>query len=237
MNERALKVLEQDELEVGQLRRGRGSYMFDTPQGLRMLCDCTCSEHKAEFQNRVMERMREGGYQRVDRIVQNREGKLVSEDRDGSRYLVREWYVGRECDTASESEILAAVENLAQRACRHKMQSCARSVPLSAGAIRRDRLNVYFCNAFRLIMRRRRKRLGAWRSAEEMGIVRNVQAASAMETMTITMCCCAAMRWRRLIFPNAGMTVRSQICTDSCEKFLRNTIGTSGLVCGCWNST
>ena len=75
MNERALKVLEQYELEVGQLRRGRGSYMFDTPQGLRMLCDCTCSEHKAEFQNRVMERMREGGYQRVDRIVQNREGK------------------------------------------------------------------------------------------------------------------------------------------------------------------
>ena len=114
MNERALKVLEQYELEVGQLRRGRGSYMFDTPQGLRMLCDCTCSEHKAEFQNRVMERMREGGYQRVDRIVQNREGKLVSEDRDGSRYLVREWYVGRECDTASESEILAAVENLAR---------------------------------------------------------------------------------------------------------------------------
>ena len=46
MNERALKVLEQYELEVGQLRRGRGSYMFDTPQGLRMLCDCTCSEHK-----------------------------------------------------------------------------------------------------------------------------------------------------------------------------------------------
>ena len=114
MNERALKVLEQYELEVGQLRRGRGSYIFDTPQGLRMLCDCTCSEHKAEFQNRVMERMREGGYQRVDRIVQNREGKLVSEDRDGSRYLVREWYVGRECDTASESEILAAVENLAR---------------------------------------------------------------------------------------------------------------------------
>mgnify|MGYP000346901088 CR=1 FL=1 len=33
MNERALKVLEQYELEVGQLRRGRGSYMFDTPQG------------------------------------------------------------------------------------------------------------------------------------------------------------------------------------------------------------
>ena len=244
MNERALKVLEQYELEVGQLRRGRGSYMFDTPQGLRMLCDCTCSEHKAEFQNRVMERMREGGYQRVDRIVQNREGKLVSEDRDGSRYLVREWYVGRECDTASESEILAAVENLARI---HQLmqlpdepeliESCARSVPLSAGATRRDRLNVYFCNASRLIMRRRRKRLGGWRSAEGMGIIRSAQAAFAMETMTTIMCCCAAMRWRRPIFPNAGMTVRSQICTDSCEKFLRNTTGTSGLACGCWNST
>lgn len=114
MNERALKVLEQYDLEVGALRRGRGSYIFDTPQGIRMLCDAACSEHKAEFQVRVMEQLRAGGYQRVDQIVPNREGKLISEDRDGSRYMVREWYVGRECDTGSESEILEAVENLAQ---------------------------------------------------------------------------------------------------------------------------
>ena len=63
--------------------------------------------------------------------------------------------------------------------------------------------------------------LGRLEECGGMGIIRSAQAASAMETMTTTMCCCAAMRWRRLIFPNAGMTVRSQIYTDSCEKFLR----------------
>lgn len=114
MNDRALKVLEQYELEVSGMRRGRGSYILETPKGLRILSDYTGSENKALFQNRVMERIREGGYERVDLLLPNREGKLISKDWEENRYVVKEWYAGRECDTTSESEILAAVTNLAR---------------------------------------------------------------------------------------------------------------------------
>ncbi len=114
MNDRALKVLEQYELEVTDTRRGRGSYICETSGGLRILSDYTGSENKALFENRVMEKIREGGYHSVDVIVPNREGQLISRDRDGSRYVVKEWYVGRECDTSNENEIMAAVENLAR---------------------------------------------------------------------------------------------------------------------------
>lgn len=114
MNDRALKVLEQYDLEVISTRRGRGSYILETPQGLRILSDYSGSENKALFQNRVMERIREGGYERVDLLLPNKEGGLISRDWEENGYVVKEWYTGRECDTASESEILIAVANLAQ---------------------------------------------------------------------------------------------------------------------------
>lgn len=114
MNDRALKVLEQYDLEVTGTRRGRGSYIFDTPQGIRILSDYTGSENKALFQNQVMAQIREGGYEKVDVILPNKEGNLISRDWENQKYVVKEWYAGRECDTGSESEILAAVANLAR---------------------------------------------------------------------------------------------------------------------------
>lgn len=114
MNDRALKVLEQYELEVVSMRRGRGSYILETSQGLRIFSDYSGSENKALFQNCVMEKIREGGYANVDLILPNKEGALISRDWEENKYVVKEWYVGRECDTGSESEILAAVANLAR---------------------------------------------------------------------------------------------------------------------------
>lgn len=114
MNDRALKVLEQYELEVTGTRRGRGSYILETTEGLRILCDYTGSENKALFQNCVMNHLREGGYEKVDLLLPNKEGKLISQDWEENKYVVKEWYTGRECDTTSENEIMAAVCNLAR---------------------------------------------------------------------------------------------------------------------------
>ena len=114
MNDRALKVLDQYELEVTGTRRGRGAYILETSQGLRILSDYTGSEQKALFQNRVMEQIREGGYEKVDLLIPNKEGNLISRDWEDNKYVVKEWYTGRECDTASENEIMAAVSNLAR---------------------------------------------------------------------------------------------------------------------------
>lgn len=114
MNDRALKVLEQYDLEISSMRRGRGAYILETPQGLRIFCDYDSSEKKAQFQNCVMKQMRLGGYGRVDMILPNREGNLVSRDWEEQRYVVKEWFAGRECDPTNEMEILSAVRNLAK---------------------------------------------------------------------------------------------------------------------------
>ena len=61
-----------------------------------------------------MEQICVGGYEKVDRIMANKEGNLISKDWEENKYVVRSWYVGRECDTENEQEILAVVENLAK---------------------------------------------------------------------------------------------------------------------------
>jgi CotS family spore coat protein len=114
MNDRALRVLEQYDLEVGSMRRGRGAYILETSEGLLSFCDYGGSERRAQFQNRVTQQIRDGGYPHVDVILPNKEGMLVTKDWDEQSYVVKQWYPGRECDSGSESEILTAVRNLAR---------------------------------------------------------------------------------------------------------------------------
>jgi CotS family spore coat protein len=130
MNDRALKVLEQYDLELISSRRGRGSYILETTQGLRILSDYTGTEGRALFQNSVMNTVRSGGYEHVDLILPNKEGGLMVRDREENRYVVRHWYIGRECDTSNESEVLTAVENLARL---HRLMHVPRDETASTG--------------------------------------------------------------------------------------------------------
>ena len=53
----------------------------------------------------------------MDTALENKEGKLVSLDRDENRYVVKDWFSGRECSSFGRREILEAVENLARLHC------------------------------------------------------------------------------------------------------------------------
>ena len=70
MNEKGLIVLEQYELDVRSARRGRGSFLVDTDQGLKLLTEYAGTEGRLEFQDRVMRELREKGLERLDFPVQ-----------------------------------------------------------------------------------------------------------------------------------------------------------------------
>lgn len=114
MNERGLRVLEQYDLKIAGTRRGRGSFICETDKGIKLITEFYGSVNRLRFQNLVLDRLREQGYELVDRTVENMEGELVTRDRDETVYIVKDWFEGRECDTKSEGDILAAVRNLAK---------------------------------------------------------------------------------------------------------------------------
>ena len=113
MNEKDLMILEQYELQVHSARRGRGSFLCDTDKGLIQVTEFSGSRERLFFQNRVLCFLQEQGM-RSDKILENREGNLVSLDRYQNGYVVKKWFFGRECDTKSPEDIMEAVRYLAK---------------------------------------------------------------------------------------------------------------------------
>lgn len=114
MNERDLVVLEQYELEVKETYRGRGSYVCITDKGKKLLLEYHGSERKARLQQKLLVQIAEGGYENVDIPVTNAAGNVVTKDKDGSRFLLKDWIEGKPCDVCKEDQLQSAVTNLAK---------------------------------------------------------------------------------------------------------------------------
>jgi len=100
-------------LEVINARRGRGSWIFETDQGLKLLKEYKGSVKRLEFEEAVLDTMKGAGALRVDQYMRNTENELVSTAEDGTRYIVKTWFSDRECDLKDSHEILSAVRQIA----------------------------------------------------------------------------------------------------------------------------
>lgn len=112
MNEKNLKVLEQYELEVNSVRRGRDCYLADTDQGLVLLKEYNGSNKRCEWMEQVCRCLETEGMP-VEMPLRNREGSFISTDREERRFLVKQWVNGREIDVKNSGELLQATAHLA----------------------------------------------------------------------------------------------------------------------------
>ena len=99
--------------QVNTLRRGRGSWILETDQGLRLLKEYRGSVNRLEFEEAVLQSLDGMETVKADQYVRNSEGELLSSAEDGSRYIVKQWYADRECDLKDEKELLSAARALA----------------------------------------------------------------------------------------------------------------------------
>ena len=56
----------------------------------------------------------EAGFNNVDSYVRNQDGELFTVGDDGRKYVMKNWFGGRECDVKSVNEVVGAVRTLAQ---------------------------------------------------------------------------------------------------------------------------
>ena len=113
MNEKYTEVLEQYELELISARRGRGAWICETDQGLKMVREYKGTVKRLEFEEYVLAFLQENGYPLVDRYVRNKEDALVSPAEDGTRFIVKNWFADRECNLKDPKEVLKAVSQIA----------------------------------------------------------------------------------------------------------------------------
>ena len=73
MNDSYLEVLKQYEGEVTNVRRGRGAWICEYPDGLRLLKEYRGTVKRLEFEDAVLGQLEEQGICRTDRYVRNLE--------------------------------------------------------------------------------------------------------------------------------------------------------------------
>ena len=112
MNDKAVSVLENYDMEVIRTFKGRGTIICDTTKGLRVLKEYNGSTEKLELLELLQEKVNH--IVRTDMIVRNKEGELFCKDSDGITYIVKEQIEGRECNYKNEEEILQAFRAMAK---------------------------------------------------------------------------------------------------------------------------
>lgn len=113
MNDRAVGLLEQYEIEVLRTRKGRGAIICDTDQGCLIFKEYTGNEDRIGIQNRVLTHIREKGLVSAETILPTTEGALFVKDNDGVKYILKTYQEGRECNIHDKNECMEAVKLLA----------------------------------------------------------------------------------------------------------------------------
>lgn len=118
MREYELEILEQYDIKINGTRKVRGAFFCDTNEGTMLLKETKMSDRRAPFFYKMLLALIEIGEFQVELPIKNKEDNFISTSKDGSRYMLKKWFVGRECDVHKEKEIICASKKLASL---HKM--------------------------------------------------------------------------------------------------------------------
>ncbi|MCI8433611.1 MAG: phosphotransferase [Lachnospiraceae bacterium] len=114
MNDRAVELLEQYDIEVLRTRKGRGAIVCDTDRGCLILKEYTGNGERARLQNSLLAAVAAGGAVRAESMIPTREGELLVREGDGTAYVLKTWQEGRECNIYDRGECVQAVKLLAK---------------------------------------------------------------------------------------------------------------------------
>lgn len=114
MNDRAVSLLEQYEVEVTGTRKGRGAILCDTDKGTLIFKEYTGNPQHLRVQQRLLRTIEEHGLVETEQLLSTKEGELFVRDHDGVKYLLKTYREGRECNVRETEECLAAVRVLAK---------------------------------------------------------------------------------------------------------------------------
>lgn len=112
MYNRPEQILEQYELNVKAVSRGRDCYLVDTNLGVKALCEYRGSKERANFLKEMLDYLREKNLV-AENILYTKEGETLVVDEDGSKQILLDTFSGAECDAKSRDDMILAVKALA----------------------------------------------------------------------------------------------------------------------------
>jgi CotS family spore coat protein len=119
-------ILEQYDVTVSAVMKGRGIYLCDTDQGRKILTPFRGSKERAAFVRELLEFLGEQGLS-AEKILVTKEGEALACDEAGQKYLLKNMVRGEECSTKHPEQMIFAVEAIA--ALHRCLEECPLGVP------------------------------------------------------------------------------------------------------------
>ena len=125
MEEKSAEFLGNYDFNVHHISRVRGAYVLATDKGTKLLKEYGGTEKRAFSEQKVMQHIKAEGMPLVDCYVPNKEGNLITKDEYGTSYVIKDWFLGEECNIKRQEKCLLAVHNLA------KLHNCLTDLELT----------------------------------------------------------------------------------------------------------
>lgn len=114
MNDRTTAVLEQYDIRVLRLLKGRGAVLCETEDGWKILKEYKGSGTKLWYQSRLLEEIKNRGYLHVEQIIPSKEGELTVKEEDGTLYYLKDYSNGKECNIREYKDCMTAMTCMAR---------------------------------------------------------------------------------------------------------------------------
>lgn len=113
MDDRYEEIFRQYDIKIYNTYRTRGAFILETNHGIKLCRNFEGSKNRVEFENRILEHLKKAGYGYVDNYVYNINNEIVTEDSRNNQYVIKNWYIGEECNLKELKDVLKATNNLA----------------------------------------------------------------------------------------------------------------------------
>ena len=113
MNDRSVSLLDKYDIEVLRTWKGRSAVLCETKQGIFILKEYAGHREKVVFQDALLHIIREKGFYQAESILKNKDEELLTQDQDGTCYVLKTYVEGRECNVRDMEECRQAVKLLA----------------------------------------------------------------------------------------------------------------------------
>ena len=119
-------ILEQYDLEIKQMTKGRGAYICDTGCGRKLLVPFRGSKERAAFLREILQELDREGFP-AEQVYITKNGEAVAEDEYGMRYWLKDLVSGSECSAGSKGDMVNALMRLAEL--HTLLYSCTIEIP------------------------------------------------------------------------------------------------------------
>lgn len=113
MDDRCEEIFRQYNFRIENIFRARGALLLETDKGVKLFRSVQNSKSKIEFENRLLQYLKEQGYENIDLYCLNNEDQIISEDSQGDKYTIKNWCLGSESNLKDATQIKDAASNLA----------------------------------------------------------------------------------------------------------------------------